>query len=144
MASGHGSADEAAVRIDELTTDDCWRLLAEAVVGRLCFVTDGEPAVLPVNHLVNDLSIVIRTAPSGSLERLSGGATVAFEVDDLDRASETGWSVVVRGYIAEIVDPAELAIAATLPLHAWASGLRDHWLRIRPWAVTGRSIRRRD
>ncbi len=134
------TSDDAVVRIDELAGDECWRLLEGSVVGRLCFVSGGEPSVLPVNHVVDDHSIVIRTGRSGSLERLSAGATVAFEVDELDRASATGWSVVVRGYITEILDPDELAGAARLPLHPWASGRRDHWLRIRPWAVTGRSI----
>lgn len=134
---------ETVAMIEELATPECWRLLARSPLGRLCFVARGEPAVLPVNHVVDDHSIVIRTGRTGILERLANGATVAFEVDETGPVSATGWSVVAKGHIIEITDEAELAAVAELPLHPWVSGRRDHWLRIRPWQVTGRRIDRR-
>jgi uncharacterized protein len=134
---------ETVAMIEELATPECWRLLARSPLGRLCFVAGGDPAVLPVNHVVDDHSIVIRTGRTGILERLASGATVAFEVDETGAVSATGWSVVAKGYIIEITDETELAAVTKLALHPWVSGRRDHWLRIRPWQVTGRRINRR-
>jgi uncharacterized protein len=127
--------------IEELTAEDCWSRLALAPTGRLCFVDGGEPMVLPLNHVVDGHSIVVRTAAGTAPHRLGEGATVAFEADATRPATCEGWSVVLRGHLAEVTDEQELADVARLPLHPWASGRRDHYLRLRPWAVTGRVIR---
>jgi nitroimidazol reductase NimA-like FMN-containing flavoprotein (pyridoxamine 5'-phosphate oxidase superfamily) len=137
------SVEQHQVRmvIDELSTDECWRHLAQVPTGRLCFVEDGEPMVLPFNHALDGHSIVLRTAGGTALHRLASGATVAYEADATVPVTCEGWSVVVRGHLAEITDDRERADVARLGLHPWASGRRDHYLRLRPWAVTGRAIR---
>ena len=56
---------------------------------------------------------------------------------------ETGWSVLVKGRAAEVTDPVELDDVTRLPLHPWAPGPKDHWIRIEANEVTGRSISRR-
>jgi nitroimidazol reductase NimA-like FMN-containing flavoprotein (pyridoxamine 5'-phosphate oxidase superfamily) len=129
--------------IEELTAEACWSRLAQVPTGRLCFVDSGGPMVLPLNHVVDGHSIVVRTAWGTSAHQLGDGATVAFEVDAAEPATCEGWSVVVRGYLDELTDMDELAAARRLDLHSWASGRRDHFLRIRPWKVTGRDIRAR-
>lgn len=135
--------DDAVVRIDDLEADLCWRLLAQTPLGRVGFVVHGEPMVLPVNHVVDGHSVVVRTGQTELLEAIAGGATVVFEVDEGDPTSETGWSVVLKGYASEVSDAAELSDVARLPLHSWAAGRKDHWLRIAPWSVSGRAISRR-
>jgi nitroimidazol reductase NimA-like FMN-containing flavoprotein (pyridoxamine 5'-phosphate oxidase superfamily) len=130
-----------AMVIDELATEECWRRLAQVPTGRLCFVDSGEPMVHPLNYVVDGHSIVVRTASATALQRLGAGATVAFEADATQPATCEGWSVVVRGHVAEVTDEQELAEMARLPLHPWASGRRNHYLRLRPWAITGREIR---
>ena len=87
------SGDEVLVWVDELEPEICWRLLGRRPVGRVGFVVQGEPIVLPVNHAVDGHSIVMRTGETTMLEELGGGAPAAFEVDDTDAYSETGWSV---------------------------------------------------
>jgi nitroimidazol reductase NimA-like FMN-containing flavoprotein (pyridoxamine 5'-phosphate oxidase superfamily) len=134
--------DEQAVRIDQLAVDVCWRLVTRVPVGRVAFVVHEEPVVLPVNHAVDGHTIVIRTGQTELLEAVAGGAVAAFEVDETDASSETGWSVLIRGYAQE-VDPSERGRVEQLPLHPWASGRREHWIRIVPWSVTGRAISRR-
>ncbi len=46
----------------------------------------------------------------------------------------------MRGEIAEVTDPAELARLRELPLQAWAAGARNHYGRMLPAALTGRLI----
>jgi nitroimidazol reductase NimA-like FMN-containing flavoprotein (pyridoxamine 5'-phosphate oxidase superfamily) len=129
--------------IEDLAAEASWSRLAQVPTGRLCFVDSGEPMVLPLNHVVDGHSIVVRTASGTAAHRLGNGATVAFEADATQPATCEGWSVVVRGHLAEVTDEQELAEVSRLPLHPWASGHRDHFLRLRPWAITGREIRAR-
>ena len=135
--------EEQLVWVDDLEPEICWRLVARRPAGRIGFVTEGEPVVLPVNHAVDGHSIVIRTGETAMLEALGGGATAAFEVDETDAFSETGWSVLIRGFASEIIDPAERTDAERLPLRPWAPGRRDRWIRIVPSSVTGRAISRK-
>ena len=130
---------EANVWIDELGTDQCWRLLERCAVGRLGFAAEGEQLILPVNYIVDGHCIVVRTGRTVMLEALGRGATVAFEVDGADAVSETGWSVLVKGHASEM-DPPGTPGTPPLTLRPWASGQRDHWLCIMPWSVTGRAI----
>ena len=97
---------EANVWVDELGTDQCWRLLERCSVGRLGFAADGEQLILPVNYAVDGHSIVVRTGRTVMLEALGPGATVAFEVDGSDAVSETGWSVLIKGHASEMESPA--------------------------------------
>jgi uncharacterized protein len=135
--------EEDLVWVDDLEPEICWRLVDRRPAGRIGFVTEGEPVVLPVNHAVDGRSIVIRTGETAMLEALGGGASAAFEVDETDAFSETGWSVLIRGFASEITDQAERADAERLPLHPWAPGRRDRWIRIVPSSVTGRAISRK-
>jgi nitroimidazol reductase NimA-like FMN-containing flavoprotein (pyridoxamine 5'-phosphate oxidase superfamily) len=135
--------EQVVVWIDDLTIDVCWALLGRAPVGRVAFSAGEEPVVLPVNHVVDGNSVVIRTGQTELLEALRHGANAAFEVDHMDEASETGWSVLVKGYATEVTDPSERANVERLPLHPWATGPKDHWIRVVPRSVTGRAISRR-
>jgi uncharacterized protein len=124
----------------ELGEDECRRLLAERHLGRLA-VTDGDgPVVFPVNYVLHQGSVVFRTDPGSKLDAVAGGAPVAFEVDAVDEASRTGWSVIVRGEAAEVVEPADLEHLRRLPLYPWVPGARSRYVRVRPRSVTGRRI----
>jgi uncharacterized protein len=138
-----GEQHRVTMMIEDLAAEECWRRLDQVPTGRLCFVDRGEPMVLPVNHAVDGHTIVVRTASNTALRQLGEGATVAFEADVTQPATCEGWSVVVRGHLAEVTDEQELANTARLQLHPWVSGRRDHYLRLRPWAITGREIRAR-
>ena len=84
----------------------CWRLVNRVVVGRVGFVYDDEPMVLPVNCVVVDGNIAFRTAGDSMLHNLGEGARVAFEADHVDPVAESGWSVLVRGNLWELNDEA--------------------------------------
>ena len=131
------------VWIDDLDEDVCWRLVGRAVVARVGFVLDGAPMILPVNFDLDGGTIVLRTAQTSLLEAVAGGAAVAFEIDGSDESAETGWSVLVSGRAEELTAAAERSQLEKLPLHPWAPGGRDRWIRIRPARITGRAISRK-
>ena len=127
-------------RWQELTDDECRRLLGERHLGRLALVDADGPVILPVNYTLDEGSVVFRTDPGSKLDAAAAGATVAFEVDAADERDRTGWSVVVRGQASEVSEPADLERLRTLPLYPWAPGAKARYVRIRPASVTGRRI----
>src|SRR5688572_32374595 len=82
---------------------ECLLLLAGQKVGRLGFVIDGQPMVLPVNYGIQGDVVVFRTGEGTKLDAARLGK-VAFEIDEVDVESRTGWSVVVQGVAEEITD----------------------------------------
>jgi uncharacterized protein len=67
-----------------------------------------------------------------------------FEVDCIDLATRTGWSVLVRGEAFEVTNPTEVQRLAKIAQQPWAPGAKAHFVRILPAAVTGRQISARD
>jgi uncharacterized protein len=94
-----------------------------------------------VNFALDHGDIVIRTDRSGKLAAATRGAVVAFEVDQVDLAGQTGWSVTAIGPSTEVTDLGELARLRTIGLKSWAPGERDHFIRISPVMLNGRNLR---
>lgn len=128
--------------IYELAPEDCVRLLKTVPVGRVGVTMDALPVVLPVNFVVNDGTIVLRTVPGTKLDAATAGMVVAFEVDNYGTSNEPwGWSVLVRGVAEEITDPTELQTVRALPLESWAlDGSADRYVKIVPTMISGRRI----
>jgi uncharacterized protein len=138
-----GAMDERGrrqVRWPELTKSECFGLLAREQLGRVTFVDDRGPMVLPVNFVLDRQMVVFRTDDGAKLDVARRGGPVAFEVDGTDAATHTGWSVVVRGEAVEVTNRAELARLRGLPLDPWAAGTKSRYVRILPAALTGRRI----
>jgi len=115
-------------------------LLARERVGRVAFVDDLGPIVMPVNFVLDRHMVVFRTDDGTKLDTAVRGSRVAFEIDGTDEAARAGWSVVVRGEAVEVTDTAELARLRQLPLYPWAPGAKTHYVRILPAVLTGRRI----
>lgn len=130
--------------LEVLTFGDCMRRLASVPVGRIGIVADGEVVILPVNHFVDGQDLVFRTAFGAKLSSVDGRYPVAFEADSYDPAGEAGWSVVVQGRAEVVEEDAEVARLGQLGLRKWGQGKaeRPFWVRIRPFAVTGRQTPR--
>ena len=125
-----------------LTPQECWRRIAGQSIGRLGVVRGGYPLIFPVNYAVHDHRIVFRTDTGA---KFSGARQhrVSFEVDEVDVAARTGWSVLVQGFAVEVVPGRDdqypvLAASATEP---WP-GARTRIVVITPISVTGRRIDR--
>jgi nitroimidazol reductase NimA-like FMN-containing flavoprotein (pyridoxamine 5'-phosphate oxidase superfamily) len=126
-------------RLTELAEDECLELLAGRQVGRLAYTDQDGLAVVPVNYVVQGDTVLFRTSPHTTLGRNVDNASVAFEVDEIDDFTQSGWSVLVRGR-AEHVDVDDLPSAAASRPTPWAEGSRNLTLRIRPRSLTGRRL----
>jgi len=124
----------------ELTKAECFELLAGEHLGRVAVADDRGPVVFPVNFVLDRHTVVFRTEEGTKLHAAIGGSRVCFEADRTDQAAHTGWSVIVRGEITEVTDPDELARLRELPLHVWAPGTRNRYVRVLPAVLTGRRI----
>jgi nitroimidazol reductase NimA-like FMN-containing flavoprotein (pyridoxamine 5'-phosphate oxidase superfamily) len=120
--------------------DACLELIRGATLGRLAIHSGALPAIVPVNFVLTDVGIVIRTAPGSKLDQATRNAVVAFEVDHYDPLRHTGWSVNVVGIAREVVDPLELAAIGHVPLAHWAPGDASHLIAISLDVVSGRRI----
>jgi uncharacterized protein len=117
------------------------RLLASAQVGRLIFTVNALPTVRLMNFTLVDGLIVLRTAAGTTVARKAGDTVVAFEVDELDAATSSGWSVIVTGRATLVTDPELIARYQRMPLKPWAPGDRDQFVRITVEVVEGRRVR---
>src|SRR5437870_4794733 len=86
-----------STRVEVLTEAECRALLAEQQVGRVAFVSDGWPVVLPVNFVIDGDGIAIRL-DLGAQARGTPLEHVAFEVDGAERWNKSGWSVLAQGH----------------------------------------------
>ena len=131
--------DRSGLEILPLT--ECLQLLASVPVGRIAFNADGEVVVLPVNHLVDGQDIVFRTASGSKLSAAEKADIVAFEADDYDAQTKSGWSVVVNGRAEILYENTETQRLDGLGLQPWPTAVdRPFWIRIRPTSVSGRQI----
>lgn len=124
--------------VEELDIDRCLTLLERGTLGRLAFLTDGQPDVAPINYRYHAGAVVFRTG-RGRLLDIVHLASAAFEVDGIDE--DGPWSVVVRGRVQEATVPEDIELLRSLPLRPMAPGERDHYVRILPRVITGRRLR---
>lgn len=125
----------------ELNSDEALRLLGSVSFGRIVFTRHALPAVRPVNHVLDDGDLVIRTHENAALtsraqEADGSGVVVAYEADSIDPDTHLGWSVVVTGRARLVTDPDELRHYQAL-LRPWVRQAMDYAVRIRPELVTG-------
>ena len=125
--------------LEVLSRAEAIALLETQEVGRLVYTRRALPAIRPVNFAVLGGAILIWTGSASSLGQAVRGAVVAFEVDELDRATRSGWSVAVTGTAQLVTDEAQLAQARSgegpVP---WAPGVKEYLIRIPLTIVTGR------
>jgi nitroimidazol reductase NimA-like FMN-containing flavoprotein (pyridoxamine 5'-phosphate oxidase superfamily) len=125
-------------RLAELTAYECWGLLDSEEIARVAWHGRDGVAIVPVNYTVADGSLWFRTSPSSTLGRECAGQALAIEMDHLDRATRSAWSVVVSG-VGELVDAADVPDVLA-GLHVWPSGNRPLFIRVEPDDVTGRKL----
>ena len=136
------SRGDYIITMYELEDEVCRRLLGRSRFGRVGFVGDDGPQVLPVNAMFSEGSVLFRTAAGSPLDRYVTGRTVAFEVDHTDTVAESGWSVLVTGSGNRLTDPDRLVAIADTEVHPWAPGPNDQWIEIRAEHISGRIILR--
>ena len=136
------ATDHVGLRV--LSEEECLAALAGQRLGRLAFAADGEVEIFPVAFVLDRSAVVIRTGLGTKLMAALDRIAVAFEVDHSEPASRSGWSVVLKGTCEEVADPAILARLEATTFENWLEyphrSSTSHWIRIRPYSITGRAL----
>ena len=133
MMSVHGES------MTVLSEDESWHLLASMALGRLVTCLEGQPAIFPVNFVVQRRTVLFRTAEGAKLFSVVMNNRVAFEADD-HNVSE-GWSVIVKGQAQVLNAPAEIKEAERAQLLPWTEGVKSRYVRVFPSEISGRRFR---
>lgn len=129
--------DHGLSRLGEV---DSWEVVSRNRIGRVGVVHWNRPLIFPVNHVVDGHTIVFRTGRGTKLTSAALGRPVVFEVDEYDEHHRRGVSVMVHGWLHEVIDPDDLARIGQLPFRPLVDRPRDHVLRIHSTRITGRAI----
>ncbi|MFI6565798.1 pyridoxamine 5'-phosphate oxidase family protein [Streptomyces sp. NPDC050534] len=128
---------EPGARMVELGRDEALELLGSVQLGRVTFTDQALPSIRPAKHLVDAGDVIVRThGGSALLGRALRSEVVAYEADEIDSATRTGWSVVVTGTAPRITDPGALARYQRL-LMPWIDPEVGQVVRIQPEIVSG-------
>lgn len=124
-------------KLETMSAAECRALLSANSVGRLGIVVGDHPVIYPVNYVFDGTDIVLRTNWMGWT--LACLARVSLEIDGLDIAARSGWSVLVQGVGHDVTDALDvrsesLQAIAVLP---WAPGPNPRLLRLVPGRITG-------
>lgn len=134
--------DRSSLRLSTLTVDDCLRRLATQEIGHLAVVVDHYPQVFCVNYRLDDFVVVFRARVGGKL-LAAHHENVGFQVDHLDPARRSGWSVLIRGMAEDVTDrPRDLVTERSrrLAIEPWVPGEYPRIMRIIPAKITGREL----
>jgi nitroimidazol reductase NimA-like FMN-containing flavoprotein (pyridoxamine 5'-phosphate oxidase superfamily) len=123
-----------------LTEEECWERITAAPYGRIAVGAAGEIDIFPVNHGVDEGTIVFRTSAGTKLLELTIHEHVAFEVDGHSDAD--AFSVVVKGRAEQFEHSWDVEQAERLGIQPWAPEVKDRWVRITPTEVHGRAFLR--
>jgi nitroimidazol reductase NimA-like FMN-containing flavoprotein (pyridoxamine 5'-phosphate oxidase superfamily) len=135
-----GSIESDRNGLEVLGREECLQLLSGAMLGRIGVSIGALPVILPVNFRLIGDRIVFRTGTGTKLDAATRRAVVAFEVDEMEPLSHSGWSVVVTGRTREVTDPAALEELARANIPRWAHSERERVVEIETSMVSGRRI----
>ncbi|ATA29264.1 hypothetical protein MLM_3210 [Mycobacterium lepraemurium] len=122
-----------------LSEDENWKLLDSVALGRLVTNFAGEAEIFPVNFVVQDRTVLFRTAEGTKLFSAVANHAVVFEVDDHNLVE--GWSVIVRGRARLLKTDTDIQRAERAQRLPWTATLKPHYVRITPTEATGRRFR---
>ncbi|MGH3768050.1 MAG: pyridoxamine 5'-phosphate oxidase family protein [Pseudonocardiaceae bacterium] len=127
--------------MEDLDRETCIALLTTVSIGRVGWATpEGRAMILPVNFVVDGDTIVFTTSEGEKLDAVREGRTLTFEVDDVELALRTGWSVLAVGSAEVITSPAQIHRIDQLHLAPWVASPDRVFVRIPAAEITGRRL----
>ena len=133
-------SEPTSVRLDET---ECWQLLGDSGYGRMALSVMGEPDIFPINFLVRDREVLLRTGQGTKLTEIAINHRVALEADAMEERS--AWSVVVKGELRIVDTFTEGNELDEAHLRSFtATDLKPVYLILTPTEITGRRFFKRD
>src|SRR5262249_16378472 len=100
----------SGMKVETMSRDASLALLGTGRVGRLGFVAEGEPYVVPMDYVFEEMCIYAHSLLGHKIRALRGEPRACFQVDRV--ADDLHWSsVMVHGTYEEITDPGERLLA---------------------------------
>ncbi|WJZ03533.1 pyridoxamine 5'-phosphate oxidase family protein [Corynebacterium freiburgense] len=124
--------------IKVLSEDECYERLASQQLGRIVVRRADDMDIFPVNYVVDDRCVYLRSAEGNKVFTIALNHDVLFEVDVVDES--TAWSVVVKGDAQLLTHSDEITHADSLPLKPWLPTLKYNYVKITPNTISGRSF----
>jgi nitroimidazol reductase NimA-like FMN-containing flavoprotein (pyridoxamine 5'-phosphate oxidase superfamily) len=109
---------------ERLDAEQCWLLVCSQDVGRIGFVGDTRIQIVPTRYDAQRGTAYFRAGTFGELARRVHGREVSLQVDDIDRRTFSGWSVVMSGKAHRVEDAATVAAR-------WSVGRPPPWVPTR-------------
>lgn len=123
----------------ELSESECFDLLHDTDLGRLAVqLPAGGVDIFPVNFVLDERTVLLRTAGGTKLDSLRHEPTVAFETDHFDYFERRAWSVVIKGHASLVEDHNELFRLLNVDIDTWHPERKPFFVRIVPTSTTGR------
>jgi uncharacterized protein len=128
-----------------LSRSACLRLLAASTVGRVAVSRRALPTILPVNYAMLGDDIVFATGTGSKSLAIAEEVVIAFEVDEVDLVTRSGWSVVVVGKARRVDErDSDWEEAQFLNLDPWVGRYAIELVRLPTDRLTGRRLDRSD
>lgn len=127
--------------LEILSRAQCLELLATRPVGGVALTRNALPTILPVTYGLLGSDVVFATGAGSKYLAVPRETVIAFEVDDVDPVSRSGWSVLavgVAGHLDE--DDPDWAAAMALDLHPWVGRRAEGLIRLRTDHLSGRRL----
>ncbi len=127
-------------RIVELEAQECWDILDRERFGRLAVAIGGDPDIFPINFLVDDGKLLMRTAAGTKLTELVINSAVAVEADGRD--GDVAWSVVLKGIARKVESFSETYEDDGKHLETWLPSDKPIYVEISARSLSGRRFYR--
>lgn len=124
-----------------LDAGECWRLVGSHGIGRVVFTGDTFTQIVPTTYDAVSGTAYFRTPTFGELARRVDGRTTSLQVDDIDRGTFTGWSVLMTGTAHRVEDAATVVSLWSLGRpRAWFPGAQTQWIALPVDTLRGQRV----
>jgi len=125
--------------IEYLAEDEALKLAATVPVGRVVYSRLAMPAVHLVNFKLDGRDVVFKTRKGAKFGAAVADTVIAFEVDQFDVRTRSGWTVTLTGRSKLVTSPAEQERLAGLGIDTWIPD-REYFIKVQTQLISGRRI----
>ena len=118
---------------------EAWNLLSSVSLGRLVTYFGAQLEIFPVNFVVQNRTVLFRTAEGTKLFTTVMNDKVLFEADDHTTAE--GWSVIIRGSAHMLNSAEEIREAEQSGLMPWVPTEKLRFVRVTPTEISARRFK---